>query len=64
MSKKTVIAFASLLSFASVAVAQASDPQPPSAPAPQENKDAKKTDKVPEKKEDAKGGAPAGGEKK
>lgn len=64
-----------MLSFGLVAVAQAGEPAPaptrapapasaraPGAPAPQ--KDEQKTDKAPEKKDDVKGGAPAGGEKK
>ena len=65
MSKKMIV-LSSLLSFglAGVALANEPTPTPAPAPAPQEKKDEKKTDKAPEKKDAAKGGMPAGGEKK
>ena len=65
MSTK-MLAVASLLSFATVNLAQAAEPAP--APAPAEKKDEKKDEKKGvkpvEKKDDGKGGAVSGHDKK
>ncbi len=56
------IALGILLSLSSVSVVAATEPVPQDKK--EDKKEDKKTDKAPEKKDDAKGAAPAGGDKK